>query len=107
MPGVDIKGRANSTSDSSSALSLLARSIKFPDAKLNVIVRAKGGASLHSWNFDISVKCADKDRPLTPLTHDVPNDVVANVFSNVSTIEIAEPADPTYRGVSVQRCNVG
>ena len=50
------------------------------DAKLNIIVRAKGGASLHSWGFDISVKCADKDRPLTPLTHDVPNDVAANVF---------------------------
>jgi len=75
------------------------------DAKLNVNVRAKGGASLHSWSFDISVKCADKDRPLTPLTHDVPNDVAANVFSNVSTVEIAEPAEPNYRGVSVQRCD--
>jgi hypothetical protein len=63
-------------------------------------VRAKGGASLHSWSFDISVKCADKDRPLTPLTHDVPNDVVANVFSNVTTVEIAEPAEPNYRGVT-------
>jgi hypothetical protein len=75
------------------------------DAKLNVIVRAKGGASLHSWSLDISVKCADKDRPLTPLTHDVPTDVAANVFTNVSTVEIAEPAEPNYRGVSVQRCN--
>jgi hypothetical protein len=75
------------------------------DAKLNVIVRAKGGASLHSWGFGISVKCADKDRPLTPLTHDVPSDVAANVFSNVSTVEIAEPSEPNYRGVSVQRCN--
>src|SRR5205823_8217889 len=26
------------------------------EAKLNAIVRAKGGASLHSWSFDISVK---------------------------------------------------
>jgi hypothetical protein len=75
------------------------------DAKLNIIVRAKGGASLHSWSFDISVKCADKDRPLTPVTHDVPNDVAANVFTNVSTVEIAEPTDPNYHGVSVQRCN--
>jgi hypothetical protein len=75
------------------------------DAKLNVIVRAKGGASLHSWSFDISVKCADKDRPLTPLTHDVPTDVAANVFTNVSAVEIAEPSEPNYRGVSVQRCN--
>jgi hypothetical protein len=75
------------------------------DAKLNIIVRAKGGASLHSWSLDVSVKCADKDRPLTPLTHDVPNDVAANVFTNVSTVEIAEPAEPNYHGVSVQRCN--
>jgi hypothetical protein len=75
------------------------------DAKLNVIVRAKGGASLHSWSFDISVKCEDKDRPLTPVTHDVPNDVAANVFANVGTVEVAEPAEPNYRGVSVQRCN--
>jgi hypothetical protein len=75
------------------------------DAKLNAIVRAKGGASLHSWGFEISIKCADKDRPLTPLTHDVPSDVAANVFSNVSTVEIAEPSEPNYRGVSAQRCN--
>jgi hypothetical protein len=75
------------------------------DAKLNVIVRAKGGASLHSWSVEISVRCGDKDRPLTPLTHDVPTDVAANVFTNVSTVEIAEPAEPNYRGVSVQRCS--
>jgi hypothetical protein len=75
------------------------------DAKLNVNVRARGGASLHSWSLEISVKCADKDRPLTPLTRDVPNNVAANVFSNVSTVEIAEPAEPNYRGVSVQRCS--
>jgi hypothetical protein len=75
------------------------------DAKLNVNVRARGGASLHSWSLEISVKCADKDRPLTPRTHDVPNNVAANVFSNVSTVEIAEPAEPNYRGVSVQRCS--
>jgi hypothetical protein len=75
------------------------------DTKLNVNVRARGGASLHSWSLEISVKCADKDRPLTPLTHDVPNNVAANVFSNVSTVEIADPAEPNYRGVSVQRCS--
>jgi hypothetical protein len=75
------------------------------EAKLNVNVRAKGGASLHSWSFGISVKCADKDQPLTPLTHDVPTDVAANVFTNVSTVEVAEPADPNFPGVKVQRCN--
>jgi hypothetical protein len=75
------------------------------EAKLNVNVRAKGGASLHSWSFGISVKCADKDQPLTPLTHDVPTDVAANVFTNVSTVEVAEPADPNFPGVKVQRCS--
>jgi hypothetical protein len=58
-----------------------------------------------SGGFGISVKCADKDRPLTLLTHDVPSDVAANVFTNVSTVEIAEPSELNYRGVSVQRCN--
>ena len=75
------------------------------EAKLNAIVRAKGGASLHSWSFGISVKCTDKDQPLTPLTHDVPTDVAANVFTNVSTVEVAEPAEPNFPGVKVQRCS--
>ena len=35
------------------------------EAKLNVIVRTKSGAAIHSWNFGISVRCADKDRPPT------------------------------------------
>jgi len=80
-------------------------SLTSEEAKLNVIVRAKGGASLHSWSFGISVKCADKDQPLTPLTHDVPTDVAANVFTNVSTVEVAEPAEPNFPGVKVQRCS--
>jgi hypothetical protein len=74
------------------------------EAKLNAIVRAKGGASLHSWSFGISVKCTDKDQPLTPLTHDVPSDLAQNIFANVSTVEIAEPAEPSFAGVSVQQC---
>jgi hypothetical protein len=75
------------------------------EAKLNAIIRAKGGASLHSWSFGVSVKCGDKDQPLTPLTHDVPNDLAQNIFTNVSTVEIAEPAEPNFPGVRVQRCN--
>jgi hypothetical protein len=74
------------------------------EAKLNAIVRAKGGASLHSWSFGLSVKCADKDQPLTPLTHDVPKDLAQNIFTNVSTVEIAELAEPSFPGVKVQRC---
>ncbi len=80
-------------------------SLTSEEAKLNVIVRAKGGASLHSWSFGISVKCTDKDQPLTPLTHDVPTDVAANVFTNVSSVEVAEPAEPNFPGVKVQRCS--
>jgi hypothetical protein len=75
------------------------------EAKLNVIVRAKGGASLHSWSFGIPVKCADKDQPLTPLTHDVPTEIAANVFTNVSAVEVAEPTEPNFPGVKVQQCN--
>jgi hypothetical protein len=75
------------------------------EAKLNAIVRAKGGASLHSWSFGVSVKCADKDQPLTPLTHDVPNDLAQNIFTNVSTVGIGEPAEPNFPGMRVQRCN--
>ena len=74
------------------------------EAKLSVIVRAKGGASLHSWSFGISVRCADKDQPLTPLTYDVPTDIASNVFTNVSTVEVAEQAEPNFPGAKVQRC---
>jgi hypothetical protein len=75
------------------------------EAKLNVIVRARGGASLYSWNIGFSVKCADKDQALTPLTQEVPNDIAANVFTNVSAIEIAGYAEPNVSGVKVQRCS--
>src|SRR5262249_16822166 len=74
------------------------------EAKLNIIVRAEGGASLHFWSFGISVKCADKNQPLTPLTHDVPTDIASNVFTNVSTVEAAEQAEPNFPGVKVQQC---
>src|SRR5262249_9339282 len=73
--------------------------------KFKANVRAKGGASLHSWGFGLSLKCAHKDQPLTPLTHDVPNELAQNIFANVSTVEIAEPAEPGFPGVKVQRCN--
>jgi hypothetical protein len=32
------------------------------------------------------------------LTHNVPKEVVANVLSNVSTVEFSELAEPNYRG---------
>src|SRR5262249_16369836 len=73
--------------------------------KLNVTVRPKGGASLPAWPFGFSVKSPDKAQPLTPLTHDVPTDVSANVFTNVSAVEVAEPAEPNFPGVKVQQCS--
>lgn len=74
-------------------------------AKLNVIVRSKGGAAIHTWTFDIAVKCADKNQPHTPLAHDVPKDVAANVFTGVNTVEVAEHTEPSFPGVKVQRCS--
>ena len=74
------------------------------EAKLNVIVRTKSGAAIHSWNFGISVRCADKDRPLAPVTHDVPNDIAANVFTTVGTVEIADYREPNRPRGRVRRC---
>jgi hypothetical protein len=74
------------------------------DVKLNMIVRSKGGAALHSWSFGIAVKCTDKDKPLTPLTQEVPTDIAANVFTNVAGVEVAELTEPGYAGVKTQAC---
>ena len=74
------------------------------EAKLNVIVRTKGGASIHSWSFGISVRCADNNRPLAPLSQELPSNVAANVFTNVGTVEIAEYREPNYPRVMVRRC---
>ena len=74
------------------------------EAKLNVIVRTKTGASIHSWNFGLSIRCADKGRPLAPISHNVPSDIAANVFNNVGTVEIAEYREPGYPRVMARRC---
>src|SRR3954464_5160293 len=60
------------------------------EAKLNVIIRTPGGASLHSWSLGFSVKCGDNTQPLTPITHEVPPDLTASLFRNVGAVEIAE-----------------
>jgi hypothetical protein len=73
------------------------------EAKLNIIVRTKGGASIYSWSFGISVRCSDNNRP-APLTEQIPSDVAANVFTNVGSVEIAEYREPNYPIVKVRRC---
>jgi hypothetical protein len=74
------------------------------EAKLNVIVRTKGGASIHSWSFGISVRCADNKRPLAPLAQELPSDIAANVFINVGAVEIAEYREPNHPRMMVRRC---
>jgi hypothetical protein len=75
------------------------------EAKLNVIVRTPGGASLHSWSLGFSVKCGDNNQPLTPITHDVPRDLTASLFRNVAAVEIAEVSEPNSPGLRVQPCS--
>ena len=70
---------------------------------MNIIVRTKGGASIYSWSFGLSVRCSDNNRP-APLTEKVPSDVAANVFANVGTVEIAEYREPNLPTVKVRRC---
>src|SRR5262245_12190523 len=75
------------------------------EVKLNVIVRSKGGAALHSWSFGIPIKCADKDQAINPMTQEVPKDFAANVFANANTVEVAELSEPSAPGTKVQRCS--
>ena len=74
------------------------------EARLNVIVHTKAGASIYSWSIGISIKCADYNQPLAPLVHEVPRDVAANIFNNVGTVEIAERREPNLRRVMVRSC---
>jgi hypothetical protein len=74
------------------------------EAKLNVIIRSKGGAAMYTWSLAIAVKCADKNQSLTPQTQDVPHDVAANVFTNAGSVEVTEFTESNFPGVKVQRC---
>ena len=52
-----------------------------------------------------SVKCGDNNQPLTPVTHEVPRDLAANLFTNVGAVEIAEFNEPNSSGVKVLPCS--
>jgi hypothetical protein len=60
------------------------------DPKVEVIIRTRGGASIYSWTVGFSVRCVDTNRPLPPLGQVVPNDIAANLFNSVGTVEISE-----------------
>ena len=74
------------------------------DPKLEVIVRTRGGASIYFWNFAVSVRCADSNRPLPPLSQVVPNDIAANLFNNVGTVEISEYREPNDTILTARQC---
>jgi len=74
------------------------------EPKLSIIVRTRGGASIYSWTFEISVRCADNNRTLPPLTQQVPSDVAANLFNSVGTVEISEHREPDAPRLMARRC---
>jgi len=74
------------------------------DPKLEVIVRTRGGASIYFWNFAVSVRCADSNRPLPPFSQVVPNDITANLFNSVGTVEISEYREPNAPILTARQC---
>ena len=74
------------------------------DPQLEVIVRTRGGASIYFWNFAVSVRCADSNRPLPPLSQVVPNDIAANLFNNVGTVEISEYRESNAPILTARQC---
>ena len=74
------------------------------DPKVEVIIRTRGGASIYSWTFGFSVRCADTNRPLPPLGQVVPNDIAANLFNSVGTVEISEYREPNSPILTARQC---
>jgi hypothetical protein len=74
------------------------------DPKVEVIIRTRGGASIYSWTGGFSVRCADANRPLPPLSHAVPNDIAPNLFNSVGTVEISEYREPNKAAVRQYDC---
>ena len=74
------------------------------EPKLNVIVLTRGGASIYSWTFGVSVRCADNNRPLPPLSETVPNDIAANLFNSVGALEISEYREPNSPILTARQC---
>jgi hypothetical protein len=74
------------------------------DAKLNMILRTKGGAPLHALALAVAVKCTDKNKAPAPQSHEVPKEIAANVFTNVNSIEITEYTEANVPELKIQRC---
>ena len=74
------------------------------DPKVEVIIRTRGGASIYSWTVSFSVRCADTNRPLPPLSQVVPNDIAPNLFNSVGTVEISEYREPNSPILTARQC---
>ena len=74
------------------------------DPKLEVIIRTRSGASIYSWTFGFSVRCADTNRPLPPFSQVVPEDIAANLFNSVGTVEISEYREPKSPILTARQC---
>ena len=74
------------------------------DPKVGVIIRTRGGASIYSWKVSLSVRCADTNRPLPPLSQTVPNDIGPNPFNAVGTVEISEYREPNSPILTTRQC---
>jgi hypothetical protein len=74
------------------------------EAKVNLIVRTRGGASIYSWLINVSVQCADNNRTLTPFTRQVPSDLAVNLFNSVGAVEISEFREPNTQRLRARRC---
>jgi hypothetical protein len=74
------------------------------EPKLNVTVRTRGGASIYSWTFGVSVRCADNNRPLPSLSQPVPADIAANLFNSVGAVEISEYREPNSPILTAREC---
>jgi hypothetical protein len=74
------------------------------EAKLNVIARTRGGASLYSWAFGVSIQCGDQNRTLSPIAQDVALEEAANLFNSVGIVEISEYREQNTPRLAVRRC---
>jgi hypothetical protein len=61
-------------------------------------------ADVYSWTFGFSVRCADTNRPLPPLSQMVPNDIAPNLFNSVGTVEISEYRQPNSPILTARHC---
>jgi hypothetical protein len=74
------------------------------EPKLNVTVRTRGGASIYSWSVVVSVRCADNNRPLPTVSQPLPDDIAANIFNSVGSVEISEDREPNSTMLTVRPC---